>query len=156
MQQPQILTTRALVKKGAYALIPPDALVTNLIPEMPDCRVKIMTSQEMGAGFVQYVLEAQPGQGSVSPLAAEQGVEAFFFLLEGECSLSWRDGTARAEVGLSSTAPRRIPFNSAAAGKAPCGRCCTSSATVRWKAKSRPGAFTETCGRSRQRRAAPY
>ena len=74
MPDPTILTTRSFVKKGAYALIPPDAPVTNLIPEMPECRVKILASPELGAAFVQYWLEAAPGKGTVYPLAAENGI----------------------------------------------------------------------------------
>ena len=65
MPDPTILTTRSFAKKGAYALIPPDAPVTNLIPEMPECRVKILASPELGAAFVQYWLEAAPGKGTV-------------------------------------------------------------------------------------------
>ena len=100
MPDPTILTTRSFVKKGAYALIPPDAPVTNLIPEMPECRVKILASPELGAAFVQYWLEAAPGKGTVYPLAAENGIETFFFLLEGTCTLSFCGQTVQAQPGV--------------------------------------------------------
>ncbi|RGY97506.1 (S)-ureidoglycine aminohydrolase [Clostridium sp. AM58-1XD] len=80
-----ILTTRAKVKKGSYALVPPVGPVTNMIPEMENCQVYILAARELGADFIQYYVQAEPGCGTNRIFAGEKGIEAFVFVLEGTC-----------------------------------------------------------------------
>ena len=83
-----VLSTRAVVKHGCYAVIPPEGLVNNVIPGLRGCRASIVASPKLGASFVQYLLEVVPGGGTESPFGAQQNVEAFFYVVEGEGTFS--------------------------------------------------------------------
>lgn len=78
-----VLSTRAIVKPGLYAIIPQAGLVNNVIPAIQNCRVSIVASPKMGASFVQYIVEAEPGAVSLAPLAGETGIESFLYIIEG-------------------------------------------------------------------------
>ena len=80
-----ILATRAVIKHGDYAIIPPTGLVNNVIPGIENCRISIVASPKMGASFVQYVVEAMPYLGRTTvPFAAAEGVESFLYCLSGQ------------------------------------------------------------------------
>lgn len=83
-----ILSTRAVIKQGLYAIIPPTGLVNNVIPGVSGCKVSIVASPKMGAGFVQYIIEAEPGASTAYGLASEPGIEAFLYCIEGSCKVS--------------------------------------------------------------------
>jgi (S)-ureidoglycine aminohydrolase len=82
-----ILSTRAVVRHGSYAVLPPEGLVNNVVPGIEGCRVSIVASPKMGASFVFYVIEAEPGGGTISAFGNEADVETFLYILEGEASL---------------------------------------------------------------------
>jgi len=77
-----LLTSRAVVKPGEYAIIPPQGRVNNVIPNIQGCRISILCSPKIGASFVMYIGTADPGGGTTSPFAAEEGVESFLFILD--------------------------------------------------------------------------
>ena len=79
-----ILSSRAVVKPGLFAVIPESGLVNNVIPVLEKCRTSILASPKMGAGFVEYVIEIEPGGRTLSPMAAESGVECFLYCIDGE------------------------------------------------------------------------
>jgi (S)-ureidoglycine aminohydrolase len=89
-----LLSTRAVVKPGLWAVIPPDGLVNNVVPGIEGCRVSIVASPKMGASFVQYVVEAKPDGGAALPWAAEDMVESFLYCISGKLSVSV-DGTEK-------------------------------------------------------------
>ncbi|MCL2580038.1 MAG: (S)-ureidoglycine aminohydrolase [Oscillospiraceae bacterium] len=79
-----VLSTRAVIKHGDYAIIPPTGLVNNVVPGLENCRVSIVASPRLGASFVEYIVEAQPCVGHTSsPFAAEEGVESFLYCISG-------------------------------------------------------------------------
>ena len=78
-----ILSTRAVIRPGKYVVIPPEGLVNNVIPGIENCRVSIVASPKYGASFVQYLITAQPGGGTSRPFGREEGIEVFFYVLEG-------------------------------------------------------------------------
>ena len=84
MEDIQLISTRARIVRGRYALLPPEGLVTNLLPEMPECDVRVLASRELGADFVQLIVTAKKGQGTVRKFAGQKGMEAFLYVLEGE------------------------------------------------------------------------
>ena len=79
-----LLSTRAVVKPGLFAVIPKDGLVNNVIPGITGCRISIVASPKMGASFVQYIVTAEPGAQTDLPFAREEGVESFLYVIEGE------------------------------------------------------------------------
>lgn len=84
MLQSEIISTRANIVRGRYALIPPEGLYANLLPEMPECTVIVLASRELGADFSEYLVKAENGKGTKRKFAAEEGLEAFLYVLEGE------------------------------------------------------------------------
>jgi (S)-ureidoglycine aminohydrolase len=82
------LKTRAVVKPGIYALVPPEGRVFNVIPGLENCRTTILCTPKIGAGFVQYIGTAQAGGGCAkSAFGAAEGVETFIHFLDGEGEL---------------------------------------------------------------------
>lgn len=79
-----LLATRAVIKPGLFAVIPKAGLVNNVIPQIKNCRVSIVASPKMGAGFAQYVIEAQPGGGTSEPFGGENDIESFLYCMEGQ------------------------------------------------------------------------
>ena len=69
-----LLKTRAVIRPGEYAVIPPEGRVRNVIPGIEGCNMSIIASPKLGASFVQYVGTALPGGGTVAPFAQEPGV----------------------------------------------------------------------------------
>ncbi|WP_136807680.1 (S)-ureidoglycine aminohydrolase [Desulfosediminicola flagellatus] len=88
MTYPQgLLTTRAVIRPGQYAVIPPEGRVKNVIPSIQDCEISILASPKLGASFVQYIGTAQPGGGTLEPFASEAGIECFLFVLDVDGSI---------------------------------------------------------------------
>ena len=82
------LETRAVVKPGSYAVIPPEGRVINSIPGFEDCQLSIIASPKMGASFVQYVGAVQAGGKTTTPFVEDPGVETFIFVMDGEGELN--------------------------------------------------------------------
>ncbi len=78
-----LLATRAIIKHGRYALIPPEGRVNNVIPNLEGCKVSIIASPELGAKFAFYTIEVQPGGGTTVPFQ-EEGIETFLFSRAGK------------------------------------------------------------------------
>lgn len=114
-------------------MIPPEGLVNNVIPGIENCRVSIVASPKYGASFVQYLITAQPGGGTSRPFGREEGMEVFFYVLEGTGTV--RAGGEEHPVGPAITSiPRQEPaWNSAAPARSRCGRSSTSSGISRQK-----------------------
>lgn len=82
-----LLETRAVVKPGLWAVIPKNGLVNNVIPNLKDCRASIVASPKMGASFVQYVIHAQSGGGTIKAFGLEREVECFLYVLKGDIKI---------------------------------------------------------------------
>lgn len=82
-----LLSTRAVVKPGQWAVIPKTGLVNNVIPNIKGCKVSIVASPKMGASFVQYIIEAVKDGGTISPFGAEEGIETFIYIVEGSVQI---------------------------------------------------------------------
>lgn len=78
-----LLSTRAIVKPGLFAVIPKCGLVNNVIPNIENCKVSIVASPKMGASFVQYIVEAQPGGKTTAAFGKDQHIESFLYCISG-------------------------------------------------------------------------
>ena len=78
-----ILGTRAIVRPN-YAVVPAAGLVNNVVPGIENCRISIVASPKIGAGFVQYIIEAALHGGTSKPFGQSAGIECFLFCIEGE------------------------------------------------------------------------
>ena len=103
-----ILASRAVVRHGSYAVIPPEGRVNNVVPGIEGCRVSILASPKMGASFVQYVVEAEKNGGTVRAFGAEPGIETFIYIIEGEASLSAGGETRKAGAGAYVFSPAGV------------------------------------------------
>lgn len=113
-----VLASRAVVKHGNYAVIPPEGRVNNVIPGIEGCRVSIVASPKLGASFVQYVVEAEK-DGGAQAFGAEPGIETFIYIIEGEASLGVGEKTWQAPAGayLFSPAGQGLEFRTTGSGK---------------------------------------
>ena len=77
-----LLSTRAIVQHGRYAIIPPEGLVNNQLPYFEKCNTSIIASPKLGASFVQYLIEMEP-EGKTTKAFGGNGIETFVFVREG-------------------------------------------------------------------------
>lgn len=115
-----ILESRAVIRHGSYALIPPGGTVNNVIPGMEDCRVSIVASPKLGASFVQYIVDVEPNGRTTSPFAAQPGIESFLYVVEGGVQAQAGDGNReQLEAGGYLYAPPGRGLSFAGLGDAP-------------------------------------
>lgn len=84
-----ILKNRSVVKKGNFALLEPDGMVTNAIVGFENCDITILSSPKIGASFVDYLLTIKEGGKNHLGFGGE-GVEVFLYIFEGNVKV-WND-----------------------------------------------------------------
>lgn len=77
-----ILESRAVIKRGNFALIPQTGLVKNVLPGFDGCDMTILSSPKLGASFVDYVATVAPGGGNRQGWGGG-GVETFIYIMAG-------------------------------------------------------------------------
>lgn len=82
-----LLKTRAIIRPGEYAVIPPEGRVKNIIPTIKRCDMSILASPKLGASFVQYIGTAHSGGGTITPFGDDDNIESFIFVLDQEGAL---------------------------------------------------------------------
>jgi len=85
------LKTRAVVRLGEYAVLPPEGRVINVIPNFEGFKLTILASPKMGASFVQYIAEVEPGAKTTKTFGGD-GIETFVFFMDGEGELTVKVG----------------------------------------------------------------
>ena len=100
-----ILTPRAIVRQGDFALIPKENLCKSVIPGMEDCLVSVLASPDLGAKHAFYKVEVPPGKGTSRVWAQEEGIESFAFVYQGEGTLSCAGESFSAPTGAYLYAP---------------------------------------------------
>lgn len=100
-----LLSSRAVVKPGLWAVIPKSGLVNNVIPGITGCQVSIVASPKMGAGFAEYVVEAGQNGRTTVPFGAEDGIETFLYIVEGNAKLEAGDRRVSFAAGGYAYAP---------------------------------------------------
>lgn len=78
-----LLSSRAIIQHGRFAIIPPEGLVKNVIPHFENCNISIVASPKLGASFVQYIIEMLP-KGKTSKEFGDNEEESFVFCQYGE------------------------------------------------------------------------
>lgn len=86
-----LLSSRAIIKHGSFALIPPEGLVNNVIPHFEKCIISIVASPKLGASFVEYIVEMETGGKNTRGFGGN-GIETFVYLIEGNLDVTV-DGT---------------------------------------------------------------
>lgn len=80
-----LLSSRAIIRPGKFAVIPPEGLVNNVIPGFMNCQISIVMSPKIGASFVQYLVTMLPGGGNSGGFGGD-GIETFVYCIEGQVS----------------------------------------------------------------------
>ncbi len=80
MPQKGLVTSRVAVERN-FAILPPEGVPESVLPDWFGTAARIHCSPEMGARFAQYLLELQPGGGTLQHLP--DGIESFFYVIEG-------------------------------------------------------------------------
>lgn len=81
------LDTRAVIKHGEYAILPPEGRVINVIPGFDGFETTILSSPKMGALSVFYISKVKPGAKTTQPFG-QPGTQLFFHVLDGEGELN--------------------------------------------------------------------
>src|SRR5262249_39769983 len=90
MAQSGLVWSRAVVKRN-YAILPPEGMATNVLPEWRDTVSRVLTAPAMGARFAQYLLEVAEKGGTTQTLRAD--IQMFLYVLDGHAELEL-DGKA--------------------------------------------------------------
>lgn len=88
----QLLHGRTRVRPR-YALLPLEGYPPSKLPAWPDVEVRILAAPALGAQFAQYLLNVRAKQGTTH--TADGRIETFFYVLEGEFSLTAGRGAAQ-------------------------------------------------------------
>lgn len=91
------LESRAVIKIGEYAVLPPEGRVINVIPGFEGFQSTILTSPKMGAQSVFYVSTINPGAKTTAPFGGN-GVETFVYFMDGEGTLTVKAGEESYEL----------------------------------------------------------
>jgi (S)-ureidoglycine aminohydrolase len=84
MPQKGLVGSRAVVERN-YAILPPQGIPESVLPEWNGTAARVLAAPAMGARFAMYVLDLAPGGGCAHALPED--VEAFFYVISGECKL---------------------------------------------------------------------
>lgn len=82
-----LLESRAVIKKGQYALLPQEGLVNNVIPGFENCELSILSTPKIGASFVDYIVTLLP-EGKNTAGFGGSGVQTFAYVVEGNVKFS--------------------------------------------------------------------
>lgn len=82
-----LLTTRAIVDKGNYAVLPHDGLVKNQLPGFENVNITILGSPELGASFTDYIAEFLEGGKNERGFGGE-GQQTFVYVFSGKLNVS--------------------------------------------------------------------
>jgi len=87
-----LLATRAIIKHGRYALIPPEGRVKNVIPNLENCNTSIIASPELGPKFAMYTVEVLSNGGTTIDFK-EDGIETFVYCMGGAGTVTVEEKT---------------------------------------------------------------
>src|SRR5688500_16112646 len=82
----QLVHSRARVRQRC-ALFPLEGYPTSRLPEWKQTEVRVLAAPALGAQFVQYLLDIQPGGGVTLTDDSDPEVEAFFYVLSGSIDI---------------------------------------------------------------------
>ena len=96
--------------------MPLEGYPTSVIPHWNGTEVRVLASPALGAGFVQYMLDVQPGGGT--KVASDGETEIFFYLLDGEAELGLEGGESyRLAEGGYALIPRTSGYSLSATSR---------------------------------------
>jgi (S)-ureidoglycine aminohydrolase len=80
----QLVHSRARVRQR-YALFPLEGFPPSRLPSWPDAEVRVLAAPQLGAQFVQYLIDLPKGKSGSFPIS--ERLETFYYVLAGEGKL---------------------------------------------------------------------
>jgi (S)-ureidoglycine aminohydrolase len=112
--QNELLTSRVRVK-SRYALIPLEGIPASKLPEWPGANVRVLASPQLGAKFVEYLIDLEPKQAGSHK--ADGRVEYFFYVLSGKVTLTMDGKKHTLGEGGFALVPPTADFSAVATAK---------------------------------------
>jgi len=84
MPQQGLVGSRAVVERD-YAILPPQGIPESVLPEWTGTAARVLAAPVMGPRFAMYLLDLAAGGGCAHALPED--VEAFFYVISGECKI---------------------------------------------------------------------
>lgn len=85
MSYPQdLLSSRAVIEPGKFAIIPPEGRVHNVVPGFENCTMSILGSPKLGATFVDYHLTFHEGGKNTDGYGGQDDIETFVYVFNGK------------------------------------------------------------------------
>jgi (S)-ureidoglycine aminohydrolase len=98
---------RAITRPGAYSMLPRANRVMHTLPTLEGAQAQVLAAPPHSSHYVAHELVLDPGGGSRKPI--NEGLEQFFYVLEGEVDLSLGDRAHRlVDGGYCWLPPNRV------------------------------------------------
>lgn len=97
-----------------YAVMPPEGILESRLPGFKETKIHFHTSPAMGARLAQALLVMEEGGGTPAPI--EDGLEHFFYVLEGEAEVGAHDEVRRLGAGGFAYVPAGAAYGIRAVG----------------------------------------
>ena len=96
--QKELLTSRAVIKKDNYAIIPHDGLVQNAVPGFENVDISILGSPKLGATFVDYIASFHKNGQQTTGFGGD-GIQTLVYVIDGRLRVSDGQETHELEAG---------------------------------------------------------
>ena len=113
--QTELRHTRTRVRER-YALLPLEGYPTSRLPQWSGTEARILASPALGAEFVQYLLDLQPGGGTRQE--ADGATEIFLYVLSGEIEVTLGERLHHLSEGGYALIPHTASYTVSAASAA--------------------------------------
>src|SRR2546423_1427099 len=104
----ELLHSRTRVRPR-YALMPMEGFPTSRISGWENAEIRVLASPALGARFVQYKIDIQPGSGAKHE--ADNSVESFIYVMSGSLNLKLDQNSSLLAAGGFAFAPRASSFS---------------------------------------------
>ena len=85
--QKELLTSRAVIKKDNYAIIPHDGLVQNAVLGFENVDISILGSPKLGATFVDYIATFHKNGQQTTGFGGD-GIQTLVYVIDGRLRVS--------------------------------------------------------------------
>ena len=103
IQPPGVFAHHRAAVTTHYAVMPPEGILESRIPGIENTIIRVQATPDLGAKFVQVLLQIQSGGGMTS--VRNDGMQSFFYVVSGNASLDLEGRTHALETGSFAYAP---------------------------------------------------
>jgi len=104
----ELLHSRTRVR-SRYALMPMEGFPTSRIPGWENAEIRVLAAPALGAQFVQYKIDLQPGGGAKHE--ADNAVESFIYVMSGSLGFRLDQSSSQLSAGGFAFIPRASSYS---------------------------------------------